>query len=103
MFRKWLEESTPLYCELSLLVGSAGIEGRVVSATDALVVVRSDDGSAELHADIGSAVCFGFGDTREVPAESDRYDAGVIVFFGDPDESEDSERASFVELRARAN
>jgi hypothetical protein len=103
IFRKWLDESTRLFCELRLRVGSAGIEGLIVSVTEDLIVVRSDDGCSEVRVDLDLPVCFAYEDTRKVPAESDRFDAGIFAFFDDPDKAEDPELAAFVEMRAAAS
>lgn len=100
IFRKWLEESTPLYCEMRFAAFSAGLDLRVVVVSDDSIKAKSDDGKSEIAVVLDRAVAFGFADTRATPKEAVDFESGLIVFFDDPTTTDDFETIGFMVRRA---
>lgn len=98
ILRKWLEESTLLYCQANLSVLAAGLEVRIVSVSNEEVCARSEDGNAEIAVVLGRAVAFGFGDMRSSDEGKD-FDFGLVVFFDEPTEVDTPEYVTFAERR----
>ncbi len=49
LFRRWLEESSLLYCELTFRAAAVAFEGKITSLSDELVTLRSDDGRSKIR------------------------------------------------------
>ena len=58
---------------------AAGIEGRITSLSDELVIVRSEDGRSEIRVALDLVVAFDSGDTRGIPKESEEFDFGLVA------------------------
>jgi len=99
LFRRWLEESSLLYCELTFRAAAVAFEGKITSLSDELVTLRSDDGRSKIRVALDLAVAFGFEDTRHTPKEAEEFDLGLMVFFEEPLTVEYPESVAFLEKR----
>jgi hypothetical protein len=101
LLRKWSDEYSLLYCEVNFKTLAVGMEGRIVLESDDRVSMMSDNRVSTLRLALGLAVAFGYGDTRGIPGESDKFDSGLVIFFDAPD-SEHPELVTFIERRVKS-
>ena len=99
LFRKWLEESTPLYCEVRFSILAACFDLRLTAVSEEEVRARSADSISEVVVPLNRAVSFGYADTRVTPSESVDFEAGLVVFFDDPEDTDDFDSLTFMERR----
>jgi hypothetical protein len=84
LFDKWLSEATLLQVSFSLPLFTACFRGKVFRFSPDLLVVASDDRTAEVSLRMVSSLEFAYGDSRGTP-EAEEFEGTLVIFTGSKD------------------
>ncbi len=82
IFRKWLDESSPIRVQGSFPAFAFGLWGRIVSITPTKLSILSLETESELVLQLTPELEFGYGDNRTVTGDEKQFSECIVIFFG---------------------